>query len=68
MSRFEARQVLSFNCRFNYDNGRKETVFFFPNEIRFVNRKGWKPSKESCICKKHFSEPHYYKAGAEGKR
>ena len=33
-----------------------------------MNREGWKPSKESCICRKHFFEPHYYKTGAEGKR
>ena len=53
-----------FNCRSNYDNGPKETVFFFPDEkkdydlrqrwIRFVNREGWKPSKKSCICRKQF--------------
>ena len=45
-----------FNCRPNYDNGPKETVFFFPNEkkdydlrqrwIRFVNREGWILSKK----------------------
>ena len=39
-----------FNCRLNYDNGPKETVFFFPDEkrdydlrqrlIRFANREG----------------------------
>ena len=66
-----------FNCRSGYDNDLKETVFFFPDEkkdydlrqrwIRFVNREGWKPSKKSCICRKHF-EPHYYKTGAKGKR
>ena len=47
-----------FNCRSNYENGLKETVFFFPDEkkdydlrqrrIRFVKREGWKPSKKSC--------------------
>ena len=47
-----------FNSELNYDNGPKEIVFFFPEEkqkdydieralIRFVNREGWKPSKES---------------------
>ena len=66
-----------FNCRSNYDNGPKETVFFFPDEkkdydlrqrwIRFVNREGWKLSKKSCICRKHF-ESHYCKTGAQGKR
>ena len=66
-----------FNCRSNYDNDPKETVFFFPEEkkdydlrqrwIRFVNREGWKPSKKSCTYRKHF-EPHYYKTGAQGKR
>ena len=65
-----------FNCRSNYDNGPKETVFFFPDEekdyhlrqrwIRSVNREDWKPSKKLCICQKHF-EPHYYKAGTKGK-
>ena len=35
--------------------------------VRFVNREGWKPSKKSCICQKHF-EPHYYKLGAQRKR
>ena len=53
-----------FNCQSNYDNGPKETVFFFPNDkndydlrqrsIRFVNREGWKLSKKSCICRMHF--------------
>ena len=33
-----------------------------------MNREGWKPSKESCICRKHFFEPHHYKTGAEEKR
>ena len=66
-----------FNCRSGYDNGLKETVFFFPDEkkdydlrqrrIRFVKREGWKPSKKSCICRKHF-ELHYYKTRAKGKR
>ena len=32
-----------------------------------MNREDWKPSKNSCICQKHF-EPHYYKTGAQGKR
>ena len=32
-----------------------------------MNREGWKPSKKSCICRKHF-EPHHYKIGAQGKR
>ena len=32
-----------------------------------MNREGWKPSKKSCICQKHF-EPHYYKLGAQRKR
>ena len=31
-----------------------------------MNREGWKPLKNSCICRKHF-EPHYYKTGAQGK-
>ena len=66
-----------FNCRSNYDNGPKETVFSFLDEendyglrqrlIRFVNRKDWKPPKKSCICREHF-EPRYYKTGAQGKR
>ena len=67
-----------FNCQSNYDNGPIETVFFFfPDEkkdydnrhrwIRFVNRKGRKPSRKLCICQKHF-EPHYCKRGAERKR
>ena len=65
------------NCWSNYGNGPKETVFFFHNEkkdydlrqrwIRFLNREGWKPSKNSCICRKHF-ESHYYKTGTRGKR
>ena len=55
MSCFDARNCL------------KETVFFFPDKkkdyglsqrwIGFVNREGWKPSKKSCIWRKHF-EPH----------
>ena len=66
-----------FKCRSNYDDGPKETVFFFPDEkkecdlrqswIKFVNRVDWKPTKKSCICRKHF-EPQYYKKGAQGKR
>ena len=65
-----------FNCRSNYDNGPKETVFFTDEKkdydltqrwITFVNREDWKPSKKSCICRKHF-EPHYYKTVAKGKR
>ena len=66
-----------FNCRSNYDSSPKETFFFFPDEkkhydlrklrIRFVNREGWKPSKKSYICRKHF-EPHYCKTGTNGKR
>ena len=66
-----------FNCRSSYENSLKETVFFFPDEkkdydlrqrrIRFVKREGWKPSKKSCICRKHF-ELHYYKTRAKGKR
>ena len=66
-----------FNCQSNCDNGLKETVFFFPNKkkhydlrqpwIRFENREGWKPLKESCMCRKHF-ELNYYKTGAQGKR
>ena len=66
-----------YKCRSNYDDGPKETVFFFPGEkkdndlrqrwIKFVNREDWKPSKKSCICRKHF-EPKYYKTGAQGKR
>ena len=32
-----------------------------------LSTEGWKPSKISCICRKHF-EPHYYKTGAKGKR
>ena len=66
-----------FNCRSNYDSGPKETFFFFPDEkkhydlrklrIRFVNREGWKPSKKSYICRKHF-EPDYCKTGTNGKR
>ena len=31
-----------------------------------MNRDDWKPSKKSCICRKHF-EPHYYKIGTKGK-
>ena len=52
---------------FNARNCLKETVFFFPDKkkdyglsqrwIGFVNREGWKPSKKSCIWRKHF-EPH----------
>ena len=55
----------------------RKKLFFLPDEkkdydlrqrwIRFVNREGWKPSKKSCICRKHF-ELHYYKTGAEGKQ
>ena len=66
-----------FKCRSNYDDGPKETVFFFPDEkkecdlrqrwIKFVNRVDWKLIKKSCICRKHF-EPRYYKRGAQGKR
>ena len=66
-----------YKCRSNYDDGPKETVFFFPDErkdydlrqrwIKFVNRDDWKPSKKSCICRKHF-EAKYYKTGAQGKR
>ena len=66
-----------FNCRLNYDNSPKETASFFHEEkedydlrqrwIRFVNREGWKPSKKSSICRKHF-EPRYYKTGAKRKR
>ena len=66
-----------FKCRSNYDDGPKETVFFFPDEkkecdlrqrwIKFVNRVDWKPTKKSCICRKHF-ESQYYKKGAQGKR
>ena len=63
-----------FNCRSNYDNGPKETLpqrekryDLRQSWIRFVNREDWKPSKNSCICQKHF-EPHYYKTGAQGKR
>ena len=54
-----------FNCRSNYDNGPKETVFFFPSEkkdydirqhwVKLVNREGWKPSKKSCICRKQLN-------------
>ena len=33
-----------------------------------MDKDGWKPSKESCICRKHFFEPHHYKTGAEEKR
>ena len=32
-----------------------------------MKREGWKPSKKSRICRKHF-EPHYYKTGVPGKR
>ena len=66
-----------FSCRSNYDNCPKETVFFFLDEkkdydvrqcwFRLVNREGWKPSKKSCICRKHF-ETHYYKILTQGKR
>ena len=66
-----------FNCRSRYGHDPKGTVFFFLKEkkdydlrrrwVRFVKREDWKPSKNSCICRKHF-EPHYYKTGTEGKR
>ena len=32
-----------------------------------MNREGWKLSKKSCICRKHF-ELHYHKIGAQGKQ
>ena len=32
-----------------------------------MNREGWKLSKKSCICRKHF-ELHYHKTGAQGKQ
>ena len=54
----------------------RKKLFFFPDKkkdydlrqrlITFVNREGWKMSKKSCICRKHF-EPHYYKTEAQGK-
>ena len=55
----------------------RKKLFFFPDKkkdydlrerlITFVNREGWKMSKKSCICRKHF-EPHYYKTEPRGKR
>ena len=32
MSCLDTRQGCVFNCQLNYDNGPKETVFFFPDE------------------------------------
>ena len=77
MSCFDAKQVLCLLFPIKLWRRSKRNCFFFPNEkkdsgiryrwIRIVNREGWKPSKKSCICRKHF-EHHYYKAEAQGKR
>ncbi|XP_049774363.1 uncharacterized protein LOC126162092 [Schistocerca cancellata] len=51
------------NCRGNYDNGPKVSVFYFPSDenlrrkwLSAVHRQDWTPSKHSVICELHFNK------------
>ncbi|XP_046987114.1 uncharacterized protein LOC124575171 [Schistocerca americana] len=51
------------NCRGNYDNGPKVSVFYFPSDdnlrrkwLSAVHRQDWTPSKHSVICELNFNK------------
>ena len=56
-----------FRAAFPKDTSGRVCMDLRQRWIRFVNRESWKPSKKSCICRKH-CEPHYYKSRTKGKR